>query len=81
MEKPEKCPKCGGDLIGIEYWYTSPNRYDGVSEWACENVDKCKYRIGRWSGIELKDGEEEGRYGEGSPIKNLSLHSKRNEHE
>jgi hypothetical protein len=48
-------------MIGVEYAYGSPNRYDGVSEWLCP---KCHYREGRWSGKELKGDEEEPRYGE-----------------
>lgn len=51
---------CEQHMTGIEYWYNSPNRYDGVSEWRCE---KCGIRIGRWSGKELAEGEEEKRYG------------------
>jgi hypothetical protein len=58
----EKCPKCGSSEIGgVEYWYMSPERYDGVSEWNCLN---CGYRQGRWTGKELKDGQIESRYGE-----------------
>lgn len=47
-------------LITIEYHWESPNHYDGISEYACEN---CKYRQGRWSEKELKEGEEETVYG------------------
>lgn len=53
-----KC--CGKEMIGVEYSYTSPNHYDGVSEWYCP---ECKSRIGRWSGKELKKAEAEGRFG------------------
>lgn len=54
------CPKCGKPMIGIEYAYPHPERYDGVSEWYC---DDCHKRIGRWSGKELKAGVPEKRYG------------------
>ncbi|EKE19660.1 MAG: hypothetical protein ACD_8C00124G0009 [uncultured bacterium] len=57
----EKCSKCGSKNIGgVEYNYTSPERYDGISEWVCLD---CGFRVGRWSGKELKDGEIEKRYG------------------
>ena len=51
---------CGEPMIGVEYWYTHPERYDGVSEWQCQ---KCNIRIGRWSEKILKDDECELRYG------------------
>jgi transposase-like protein len=55
------CNKCGStNIVGVEYAYMSKNRYDGVSEWECQD---CHLRIGRWSGKELKDGEEELRWG------------------
>jgi len=57
------CP-CGaefdlGDVIGVEYAYGSPHRYDGVSEWLFPDG----HRQGRWSGKLLEDGEPELRYG------------------
>lgn len=55
-------------MIGIEYYDIGLPEgvgYDGISEWRCE---KCKIRIGRWSGKELKAGEWERRYG-GEPVK------------
>jgi len=55
-----ECPECKEHMIGVEYWYTSPNRYDGVSEWMCL---PCDIRIGRWSGKRLAEGEEEKRFG------------------
>lgn len=61
------CPKCGSFLVGVEYAYDSPERYDGVSELVCIKI--CGYRVGRWSGKVLKDGEIEARYGIGSPVK------------
>lgn len=48
-------------LIGIEYPWTHPEYYDGVSEWKCRS---CNRRWGKWSGRELKEGEVEKRYGE-----------------
>ena len=61
--KPEECPKCGGKIWMVEYSYGSPHRYDGVSEYACENND---YRIGRWCGKELSHQEVEPRFCEGT---------------
>ena len=59
-----KCPNCGnhdiGTIIGIEYAYGHANRYDGVSEWRCE---ECGTRWGRWTGKILKEGECEERFG------------------
>lgn len=56
-ELREECQDCGGtDLLYIEYYYTSPNRYDGISEIKCK---ECGVRRGRWSNKILKDGEEE----------------------
>ena len=47
------------DMVGIEYAYGSPNRYDGVSEWLFPDG----HRVGRWSGKLLGEGEEELRHG------------------
>lgn len=55
------CPKCNKSMIGIEYAYGHPQRYDGISKWACPD---CNLNIGRWSGKILKDGEFEYRFGE-----------------
>jgi len=55
-----KC-RCGSrDFIAIEYGYTHPERYDGISE---ERCTMCGTRYGRWSGKILKDGECEKRFG------------------
>jgi len=54
------CPECSKQMIGVEYWYGHPQRYDGISEWLCEG---CTIRIGRWSKKRLADGESEIRYG------------------
>lgn len=70
LAKGELCPGCGSDLtlpdggsrvIGVEYAYGDPNRYDGVSEWRCPD---CGYREGRWTGRHLADQEAEPRFGE-----------------
>lgn len=67
------CKGCGADLIyerggttysrviGVEYPYGSPERYDGVSEWQCPD---CGRREGRWTGKVLEDGEIEKRFGD-----------------
>jgi hypothetical protein len=47
-------------VIGVEYDYTSPERYDGVSEWRCP---RCGRREGRWTGKVLAEGEFEKRFG------------------
>lgn len=56
----DNCPYCGSPITGVEYHYSSPNHYDGISEWWCQ---LCNIRWGRWSGRELKPGESEPRYG------------------
>ena len=70
-EESKKCPKCGGEIIGIEYGYGDPYRYDGISEWACQ---KCDWRIGRWSGKALTGKEQEAPYGEDKYITPQSKH-------
>jgi hypothetical protein len=52
------CKYCSGALIGVEYAWDFPGHYDGVSEWRC---GECGIRIGRWSGVELAQGESEER--------------------
>ena len=54
------CPDCGKPMWGVEYRGT-PDDYDGVSEWACE--DGCRLRVGRWTGKRLAEDEREPRYG------------------
>lgn len=73
---PQHCPGCnslwlhedgsGANIIGIEYGYGSPERYDGVSEWRCQ---KCGYRLGRWTHQQIHDGELESRFGERGVVK------------
>lgn len=58
-----RCPDCNSLVIGIEYAYPHPDRYDGVSEWRCSD-ESCGARFGRWSGKRLADGETEPRWGE-----------------
>lgn len=51
----------------MEYGWPCPPEasYDGISEYRCQD---CGYRVGRWSGKELKEGELERRYG-GEPVR------------
>jgi hypothetical protein len=56
------CPECGGPQFAVEYAYGSPQRYDGVSEYRCQDAG-CGVRVGRWSGKRLAEGEEELRFG------------------
>ena len=66
-EKPEKCPECGGSIGGVEYSWDHPEHYDGVSEWACftggTDGGGCGFRLGRWSGRRLGEGDYEKRWG------------------
>jgi hypothetical protein len=39
---------CGEVEVALEYWYGSPYRYDGVSEYHCSHG-----RFGRWCGTRL----------------------------
>lgn len=57
----------------MEYSYDSLEHYDGVSEYDCKNSmnigDKkatCDYRLARFCGQELKGGEIEYRYCDGT---------------
>lgn len=56
------CPNCGGTdkIIGREYAYGSPERYDGISEYWCGD---CATRWGRWTKRILQPGELEPRLG------------------
>ena len=57
---PKQC-KCGAShWMHIEYHWTSPEHYDGISEVQCV---ECKTRYGRWTKNELGDKEIEKRYG------------------
>lgn len=60
---PRKTPGVYSRVIGVEYGYGHPHRYDGVSEWRCPD---CGYREGRWTGRPLREGESEPRFG-GAP--------------
>lgn len=55
---------CGLSMTAVQYVLTSQD-YDGVSEYHCAG---CGRRVGRWSGLELHEGQIEGRYGLGSPV-------------
>ncbi len=64
--KPDKCPKCQGDIWSVEYVLTDKYHYDGVSEWACKNSLKiedtkptCDYHVGRFCGQPLAPKEIE----------------------
>lgn len=81
MKQPEKCPKCGQAIIAVEYANDDKYHYDGVSEYNCANTvtvhyeegfiepPTCDWRIGRWCGQVLKEGEVEPRFcaGNGHP--------------
>ncbi len=55
MTHPDHCKKCKKDnWCGIEYAWDHPEYYDGVSEWRCMD---CNYRLNRWTGEELKEGQ------------------------
>jgi hypothetical protein len=56
MTKKQTCPKCGKELVGLEYTHDSKFHYDGVSELMCPTGH---YRIGRWCGRTLTDHERE----------------------
>ncbi len=60
----QECPACSfvGLMHAIEYAYTDPNRYDGISEWRCPD---CGTRIGRWTGRVLTEGMSEPPFGRG----------------
>ena len=55
------CPKCKIEMIGVQYLDTGSkvipkeHQYDGISEFFCT---KCGYRVGRWSGRELKGNND-----------------------
>lgn len=60
---PIVCASClGSNVIAIEYGYSNPERYDGISEYKCLD---CDYRQGRWTGKQLKMGYIEPRFGRG----------------
>ena len=63
----DKCPKCKSkNITAIEYGYPSPERYDGISEYNCQD---CGYRQGRWSELELKEGYIESKFNERGQVK------------
>lgn len=57
------CPDCESKhIILVEYDYSSPKHYDGISEIECKN---CGKRFGRWCKEELFMGETENLYCKG----------------
>lgn len=65
--KPDICPKCGGQIVMVEYHLMSPYHYDGTSEWACTRAyetdgKECDYKVGRFCGKRLDWKESEPRY-------------------
>lgn len=67
------CPRCGSkNLVFVEYDYTCPERYDGISEIQCT---ECDLRIGRWTGKYLAEGELEPRLGRKDKNENNNISS------
>lgn len=56
------CPECDKPMVCCEYDYTSPEHYDGVSEFQCAEGHPV-IRIGRWTGRRLGPDEIEPRFG------------------
>jgi hypothetical protein len=52
------------DMYGVAYAETSPNYFDGISEYACGS---CGARYGRWTRKKLEGDTEEQVWG-GKPI-------------
>jgi hypothetical protein len=67
---PENGKRFKINMLGIEYPWTHPQHYDGVSEWKCT---ECGARIGRWSREVLETGRVEPRFGvmEVIPVGNI----------
>jgi hypothetical protein len=73
MDEKKKCPKCGGNIIMVEYHGLEKYHYDGVSEYNCVNALRyedgveptCDWRVGRWCGRKLEKGEVEPPFCEG----------------
>lgn len=70
MKPKETCPKCGKEVILVQYAYNDKYHYDGVSERACISTmngsGKCDWRIGRWCEQELKANEVEKPFCDGT---------------
>ena len=60
VDRQGRLTHCEEPMVGVQYEYTHPEHYDGVSEWCCST---CGARFGRWTGKELKGEEVERRYG------------------
>ena len=57
----ELCKNCNSEnVVLVEYNMLDTFHYDGTSEIKCMD---CNARFGRWTGKELKDGEQERPYG------------------
>lgn len=62
-----KCRCCNSEnVVGVEYDYGHPHRYDGMSEIRCLD---CKVRVGRWTGKVLAKGETEPPHGGRAPVR------------
>lgn len=57
----DECPTCQAtDMVMVEYDYTVPEHYDGISEYLCLH---CRTRVGRWTGNIMEPGQREPRFG------------------
>ena len=65
----DKCKDCGGDVVLVEYSYTHPFYYDGISEIHCLS---CRKRYGRWSLCTIEDGFAEVPFGKKKPQRILN---------
>lgn len=67
-EDTKMCPLDDSkNLVSVEYWYGSKQRYGGISEYMFQ---PCGHRFGRWTGKIIPEGFCEPRYGEGGkPVK------------
>lgn len=61
----KKCPRCGGEVLMVEYELGDKYHYDGVSEFACgarylsNSESTCEWRIGKWCEEELTKNQVE----------------------
>jgi len=60
MKETLNCPCPEKEMILLEYSYSHPEHYDGISEITCH---RCKKRVGRWSGRTLTGDDYENRFG------------------
>jgi hypothetical protein len=59
-------------MIAVEYEGMHPFHYDGVSEFRCMD-ESCGFRLARWCGKKLSDGESEPAKCNGKQSHNPSL--------